>query len=198
MGYFTHYKTWTIDQKVNKVLVELADLYRFGETQKREFIASLQGLVLEKNYRYISKGAKILVENNWEIKNKISKELKVKKPLLRIEHTVPAKVLSKMVIEKADVLGFKQIDYMQLYQGDSVRCGQLKSFIKELLEEYGIVSLITAEEDKRLNDNHLRDSMPKGVINPLARYDAVKIEVERMPNDWIYKESSHRIICIGE
>lgn len=133
------------------------------------------------NYYWTSKEAlKVLEQNGIDgsdpvSRSKIFQIRKDGKKLLVFEHMCPATQLIRLILEQKKFILNNHNKWSQLSLNDSI-----KRMIEELLHDYGVIAIITKEEDLNLKGdwrNNLDFSEPDALSQMMHRYDAVGIEL---------------------
>lgn len=134
------------------------------------------------NFYWISQGAsKVLVDYDIDsskpvTRNRIFQIRRERKKLLVFEHMCPATQLIYLILEKKR---FIQEEYSQ-YSQCSIN-ELIDKMIKKLLREYGLVAIVTKEEDNKLSGslrNKLDLSKHGSLPQMMNRYDSAGIGLE--------------------
>jgi len=114
-------------------------------------------------------------------RNKIFQIRDQGKKLLIFEHMCPATQLIKLILQQKDLIKNAHNKWSRLTLDNSI-----KIMVQKLLHDYGLVAIVTKEEDQKLRGelrNELDLTQPKALSQMIHRYDSagIKLVKELMP-----------------
>ena len=135
------------------------------------------------NYYWTSKEAlKVLEQNGIDgsvpvSRSKVFQIRKDGKKLLVFEHMCPATQLIRLILEQKKFILKNHNKWSQLSLNDSI-----KRMIENLLHDYGLVAIVTKEEDLNLKGdwrNKLDFSEPDALSQMMYRYESAGIQLDK-------------------
>jgi hypothetical protein len=165
------------DENIDKILTT-------GKGQFWYLFANAVASFSNYNYYYwTSKEAlRVLEQNGIEgldpvSRSKIFQIRKDGKKLLVFEHMCPATQLIRLILEQKEFILKNHNKWSKLSLNDSI-----KRMIEKLLHDYGLVAIVTKEEDQNLRGdwrNKLDFSSPGAMSQMMHRYESVGIKLEK-------------------
>lgn len=110
-------------------------------------------------------------------RNKIFQIRDQGKKLLIFEHMCPATQLIKLILKQKDLIKNTHNKWSRLTLDNSI-----KIMVQELLHDYGLVAIVTKEEDQKLRGelrNELDLSWPEALSQMMHRYSSAGIRLEQ-------------------